>query len=42
MGCLELKEIDFEKGEVEEEAGVDQNAWFTYINRSAIILEEGL
>ena len=42
MGGLELKEIDFEKGEVEEEAGVYQNARFTYIYRSAIILEEGL
>ena len=38
MGCLELKEIDFEKGEVEEEAGIDQNARFTHIYRSAIIL----
>ena len=42
MGSLELKEIDFEKGEVEEEAGVYQNAWFTHIYRPAIILEESL
>ena len=42
MGGLELKEINFEKREVEEKAGVDKNSWFTHIYCPAIILKEGL
>ena len=42
MGGLVLKEFDLDEGYVEQEARIDEHAWLTHINGSAIVLHECL